>query len=58
MPADYLSDDIDTEAAYALYNDSVPRYEPTDGLTEDMLAIIRMYADEFKAYADDYKEAE
>lgn len=54
-----MSDDVvDTYAAYLLYADSTPRYEPTDGLNEDMLAIIRMYAAEFEAYAADYKGAE
>lgn len=55
-----MSDDlvVDTYAAYLLLADSTPRYEPNDGLTEDMLAIIRMYTAEFEAYAADYKEAE
>lgn len=45
-----MTDDlaVDTYAAYLLYNNSVPRYEPTDGLTEDMLTIIRTYAAECK----------
>ena len=53
-----MSDDpvVDTETAYALCADSIGRYEPTNGITEDMLAIIRMYAAEYKAYAK--KEAE
>lgn len=43
-----MSDDlvVDTYAAYLLYANSTPRYEPNDGLTEDTLAIIRMYAAE------------
>lgn len=48
MPADYLSDDIDTEAAYHLYAESVCRYEPNDGLTEEILAIMREYAPEWE----------
>lgn len=54
-----MSDDlvVDTYAAYLLYADSTPRYEPTDGITEDTWAIIRMYTAEFEAYAADYKEA-